>query len=39
MSREIDDVFDKIKGFKETIQDVLTKGLLDKELTYDDEEK
>jgi hypothetical protein len=39
MSREIDDVFDKIRGFKETIQDVLTKGLIDKELSYDDEEK
>jgi hypothetical protein len=31
MSREIDDVFDKIRGFKETIQDVLTKGLIDKD--------
>ncbi len=39
MSKEIEDVFEKIKGFKETIQNVLSKGLVDKELSYDDEEK
>ena len=38
MSKEIEDVFEKIKGFKETIQEVLSKGLVDKELSYDDEE-
>ena len=39
MSKEIQDVFKKIKGFKETIQDILLKGLVSKELIYDDEEK
>lgn len=38
MSKEIEDVFEKIKGFKDTIREVLSKGLVDKELSYDDEE-
>ena len=38
MSKEIDEVFEKIKGFKETIAEVLLQGLVEKELTYDAEE-
>ena len=38
MSKEIEEVFEKIKGFKETIQEVLVQGLVERELTYDDED-
>lgn len=32
MSKEIDEVFEKIKGFKETITEVLSQGLKEKAL-------
>ena len=38
MSKEIEEVFEKIKGFKDTIYEVLIQGLLERELTYDDED-
>jgi len=37
MSKEIEGVFEKITGFQETIKEVVTRGLVDKELTYDSE--
>ena len=37
MSKEIEGVFEKITGFQETIKEVVKKGLVDKELTYDSE--
>jgi len=38
MSKEIEEVFEKIKSFKETIQEVLVQGLVDKPLSYDAED-
>jgi hypothetical protein len=38
MRREIEDVFAKIKEFKAAIAEVVELGLVDRELTYDDEE-
>ena len=38
MSKEIEEVFEKIKGFKETIHEVLVQGLVERELTYDAED-
>jgi hypothetical protein len=38
MKKEIDDVFEKIKSFKEVIGEVLVVGLVDRDLTYDPED-
>lgn len=38
MRKEIDEVFEKIKGFKDIIQEVLIKGLVEKEVSYDQED-
>jgi hypothetical protein len=38
MKKEIDEVFEKIKGFKEVIGEVLVVGLVDRDLTYDAED-
>lgn len=37
MSKEIEGVFEKITAFQETIREVVQKGLIDKELSYDSE--
>ena len=39
MSKEIEEVFEKIKGFKDVIMEVLEQGLVEKELSYNDEEE
>jgi hypothetical protein len=38
MSKEIQEVFEKIKGFKEIIAEVLAEGLSEREMTYDGED-
>jgi hypothetical protein len=37
MAKEIEMVFQKIANFEKIIEETLLKGLVDKELTYDDE--
>jgi DNA-binding transcriptional MerR regulator len=39
MSKEIEEVFQKIRGFKDTIKTVLAKGLNEAELEYDAEDE
>lgn len=38
MGREIEEVFDKVKEFRETIAEALAQGLVEKELSYDAED-